>query len=720
MKYSTYMKRFLILLVVIFLCQGINPPITANAGSWTEGTEDDDSIYGTNNNSTPTPREDIEPDFLSKMVGTMIKTWGGIFYMEFDNYGISINKIVMGRVDGNSNNGVALFTFELKENNPYGVIGGLLYAIFRGIAYILLFLTIFAKVVRNTFMGATPKARENLKETITKFILSFLLLTVMPYFLDVVLYMRDIFLSVLANLHLSPTDIIVHFYLNSDGFLYSLMFFALICFTIYLALQYVGYAMSFLINFIAFPFIVVGSNVDKNLLGNWLKEVISLVCIPILDTSLLLIPAFLGSLKIGLDLSGITFLVCMMVVPARNILRRLLGLSQSNGLDMVGMSMLLGVGKLVSSAGSAIKRTIGGVTGARSDMKMSKFLTETGNKTGNGTIGLSSQSDGSFSTMGSINYGSTNSVNSQPSSFSSPLGFNRGEQSGWSSDIADKYANIHNFETAPFSRNISTQKAAELYRRRAGARMLGAIGTGVGSIAGGVMGMGAATFYGPAAMTTAGSLGINAGSSLGTATSNLYDLIQAGISDMQDGNNYIQNANSSSFANSFTPDMSNIGAMTVTETVEKVNGESINIKMPSVTRQSASQVKGDNSMKEVIDLCKRNAQSAKQAATYVQNSYIDHPEQYMAPIWNSIKSDSSLSSLDAKRDAFRKKVAENYINDFTKTYMASGNTVLSGNENVDNQSMDAYKRMLSNIVLDKTNSSSWLSDNAMNNYSWMA
>ena len=126
-------------------------------------------------------------------------------------------------------------------------------------------------------------AWDKLKESITIFLTAALLLVMMPYFLDVGLFVRDNVLYILANeagktlFGDSSTSIIAILRDAADeSFLNSIMYLGSVILNIYFMLSYVGVALAMLIDFILFPFVIIKSFFDdRQALSNWVWEMVS-------------------------------------------------------------------------------------------------------------------------------------------------------------------------------------------------------------------------------------------------------------------------------------------------------------------------------------------------------------------------------------------------------------------------------------------------------------
>ena len=228
-------------------------------------------------------------------------------YSLLNMLGASLDNLIYGRLVSD----VALFTFGLENGNVYGIIGSIIYNILRGIS-LLGCMTVFMANVSISSWKQGHVAWDKLKESITIFLTAALLLVMMPYFLDVGLFVRDNVLYILANeagktlFGDSSTSIIAILRDAADeSFLNSIMYLGSVILNIYFMLSYVGVALAMLIDFILFPFVIIKSFFDdRQALSNWVWEMVSCALVPIIDATLIMVPVYIGVFASRVGLSG--------------------------------------------------------------------------------------------------------------------------------------------------------------------------------------------------------------------------------------------------------------------------------------------------------------------------------------------------------------------------------------------------------------------------------
>lgn len=523
--------------------------------SWTAKT--DGSIYGESatvtydeNSSSGAGETRKTPGFpIDIFVNLIIAIADGV-YLLMDMVGITIDNVIYGRVGNHTKNGIALFRFELKEGNPYGVVGSVIYNILAGIAIIFIVITIFGKFSMAMYYSGSGKKWSEFKSSIGLSILSMALITLMPYFLDISLYIADIILYTVSN------DAGVALFSSNDGFdiiesfknsakfgiVDALIYLSTIALSVYFAIIYVGYALTMVVLFVCFPIICVGMNFDKKLMSSWAKQVLSILLNPIMDCVLMMIPVYMGLIPGGGELAILKIIVCTMVVPARNVLKQLLGLG-STGLELGGFAAMMGAVRLAGAAGGAISKYREKRGAAKDDKGMSKFYEEQsmnesagegkGIGVGGGGVGgggtgtdgalvpavasaggvASPGISGGAASTGTTSYkGSGDSTNAAEVNSEGVIG-----EKGPRVDrrTAEKYANVKNFESGAFKGALSNKKMAELYKKRSKRNTASAVLSAAGSLAGGVLGGGSGMFMGAGYQGQMAAMGIKAGGAAG-------------------------------------------------------------------------------------------------------------------------------------------------------------------------------------------------------------
>lgn len=552
----------------------------ASKGSWTNGL--DNSIYdGDAQKIKKDKDEDKDPGVVEGLLIAFFKSIGDWGYKFFNNIHMTLDTVILGRVGGHgiAMNGynVALFTFELRPGNPYGVVAAAAYTTMRNIIYILILVIVMGKLAAATYAGGSQRAIQALKDSIGSFALAVVMLTAMPYFVDVFLYIRDVGLYATAvslgkdvlNMDISSLSLIDMFKENAEqSFMNTAMYVGTLLLNLYFGLQYVGLALSYVVYFFAFPFVCMNMQFDKKALGEWWKSLLFSMVIPISDIMLLFIPLAFGHLGSSQAVHVLQLIICSMLIPTRMQLRGAMGIHTNMGMEMAGIATMMGAMSFARSAiGGTARLAVGiggGIAGGMRDRSMAKMNQEQAARNENQKVtawnqykqqngyGVQPSADGRGTIPGEKEMPGVNSYAEGVRKLSEMYGvppetFGKDAanavyedgvggsgrfggsgygvtQSGVDQDLLEKYANTSNFESPEF-KNLSPAKKAELYRKRSFQQFGGAAGKallGAGGMVGGaaVAGM-ATTFFSPATKLQAMGIGMDAGGSFGGAVGGL-------------------------------------------------------------------------------------------------------------------------------------------------------------------------------------------------------
>lgn len=552
----------------------------ASKGSWTNGL--DNSIYdGDAQKIKKDKDEDKDPGVVEGLLIAFFKSMGDWGYKFFNNIHMTLDTVILGRVGGHgiAMNGynVALFTFELRPGNPYGVVAAAAYTTMRNIIYILILVIVMGKLAAATYAGGSQRAIQALKDSIGSFALAVVMLTAMPYFVDVFLYIRDVGLYATAvslgknvlNMDISSLSLIDMFKENAEqSFMNTAMYVGTLLLNLYFGLQYVGLALSYVVYFFAFPFVCMNMQFDKKALGEWWKSLLFSMVVPISDIMLLFIPLAFSHLGSSQAVHVLQLIICSMLIPTRMQLRGAMGIHTNIGMEMAGIATMMGAMSFARSAIGGTARLAagigGGIAGGMRDHSMAKMNQEQAARNENQKVtawnqykqqngyGVQPSADGRGTIPGEKEMPGVNSYAEGVRKLSEmygvpPEAFGKdaanaaykdgvggsgefggsgygGTQSGVDQDLLEKYANTSNFESPEF-KNLSPAKKAELYRKRSLQQFGGAAGKallGAGGMVGGaaVAGM-ATTFFSPATKLQAMGIGMDAGGSFGGAVGGL-------------------------------------------------------------------------------------------------------------------------------------------------------------------------------------------------------
>ena len=348
---------------------------------WLDGA--DDSIYS-NGVDTTEEEQDIEPDepgMVEKYFSELLRNIASSLIALLENIlGTSLDGIIYGRVGSGKPNSVNIFGFELRSGNPYGVTAAVCYSLLRSMAFVFLGIVFVATLAKSLWTGQTAQSREQIKSSIFSTAMKFSILMLMPFLFDVALYVRDVALygvkevtgqMVTGGATLSLAKAFLTNAERTGRFVDAVMYLGTILLTIYFAIIYIALAIDILIAFVAFPVLCLLHSPKRDLLGNWVMSVLSDIITPLLDAILLMVP-LLTSMMLGDVIRGIAviqMIMCMLIIPARNRIKSLLGIQSNERGGFLSAMGLLAMGRMIAGkAKGAVQR----IAGIRSDLEKSR------------------------------------------------------------------------------------------------------------------------------------------------------------------------------------------------------------------------------------------------------------------------------------------------------------------------------------------------------------
>mgnify|MGYP001851775276 FL=1 len=348
---------------------------------WLDGA--DDSIYS-NGVDTAEEEQDIEPDepgMVEKYFSELLRNIASSLIALLENIlGTSLDGIIYGRVGSGKPNSVNIFGFELRSGNPYGVTAAVCYSLLRSMAFVFLGIVFVATLAKSLWTGQTAQSREQIKSSIFSTAMKFSILMLMPFLFDVALYVRDVALygvkevtgqMVTGGATLSLAKAFLTNAERTGRFVDAVMYLGTILLTIYFAIIYIALAIDILIAFVAFPVLCLLHSPKRDLLGNWVMSVLSDIITPLLDAILLMVP-LLTSMMLGDVIRGIAviqMIMCMLIIPARNRIKSLLGIQSNERGGFLSAMGLLAMGRMIAGkAKGAVQR----IAGIRSDLEKSR------------------------------------------------------------------------------------------------------------------------------------------------------------------------------------------------------------------------------------------------------------------------------------------------------------------------------------------------------------
>ena len=351
----------------------------------------------------------VQDDIAGATLGTLLVLLGDGLYIICSSNGLTITSAIYGRVGGalTAMNDLNVFSFEMIPGNFYGITAMAVYAQLRNMFVLIMACIVMWHMVNFIYSAGSQRERVRLIETVKRVIVVSLLLLVLPWVIDMMLYMRD---SILYAEMGTCSETLKKFAgsLGVNGYSFqkatgvgggadvakvfrtevsksptltnSVFYFAAVLGCVYFFGVYVGYAITMMVLVIFFPFACAMELVKPGLLADWFKQLLGIIMIPVIDAAIMLLPLMCGVANRGSNqfiLSFIELVMIWSVVPARGLVRQWLGLGSGNALEMSGVGAIMGVAKLATTVGGIIANPSTGIVAmagkAGSDRKMASM-----------------------------------------------------------------------------------------------------------------------------------------------------------------------------------------------------------------------------------------------------------------------------------------------------------------------------------------------------------
>lgn len=452
--------------------------------------------------------------WIATGLGLVIETMFGV-------EGITLTRIFYGRLVSGVT--VNKFAFELASGNIYGITGAMVYSILRVV--VISFMVIVAAFIlcKGIWLGNGERALAQFRSNLTNYLLCAALLFLMPHIVEVMLYAKDLILFFIAQVlgdtasgdyigtyrqmatsvdglftaSFTPVDKEwwTSYQYNVEGSLFAgCMYLGMTGMTLYLAYTYVTNALSQMIAFAFFPLVALVSIKDTKTLSKWFSSMIALMAVPIVDTVLFMIPIKFAGI---MDESGMyggslmLFITCMGILPARKVIRNLIGGETFSSAS--GIAALLMVGRMATQVAGAAKNYSSSMSDVSADSKRATMYKELAGSD------MTRISDGGVSVM-SMTGGKSGNVD---------------EFTKKRAETMAKHVDINSFEDKEFANILSDDQKAHFYEQRAKRAYYKATGSMAGSTLGALSGFSLGMFGGPAVQMATTSAGMSLGGTLG-------------------------------------------------------------------------------------------------------------------------------------------------------------------------------------------------------------
>lgn len=291
---------------------------------------------------------------------------GGIIVSITEQLDMDIDAIVYGRVLSGQDT-VSYFLFGMENGNIYGVIGAVLYAVFRGFVFAALAIQ-FLYMLGMFILKGTGKGRSDLKAGLYNFGFVFIMMYLVPVIVSILVYIRDAMLNLLLSVSQSVSGVhalgICDLVTKATATDFSLAATAVFCITygcvLVYAYDYIKIAITEAYLFGCFTLVAFRSFSDKRIMTKWVGEFIINLFVPVMDAVGLMIVVFFESKMPIISASGgkmgvITVIAFMGIMPARNKILQLFGAPiPGRGFSVAALAILASrmAGRTTKAAGT--------------------------------------------------------------------------------------------------------------------------------------------------------------------------------------------------------------------------------------------------------------------------------------------------------------------------------------------------------------------------------
>ncbi|MCG8541863.1 MAG: hypothetical protein MJA82_18270 [Clostridia bacterium] len=444
-----------------------------------------------------------------------------------ENIGISIDNLVYGEPDASGKKSPIIF--ELKKDNIMARITIDMYKLFRALAVMLMFTVGSIMAIKVMFSG-TSIVKMSAKEMFTMYCISFLLIFLMPYIINAGLYLKDVLVSMIRAS--SPTGMAFVDTLKENalsdqaGVFETFLYFSGVILSLWFAFVYTSIGMTLAALLIGFPIFALFMNGERTkfVIGNWTKEVTSLVFIPVIDATILLIPMGILALKGIPDGQRLiyTLFAIANVMPLRTMIRRITGAGGSMA-ELAGLGFMMAAGNLFTKAVGGTKSVVSGGYKGMQDMKTASYYDKMSQSSTNSSSSFTQEGDPGSTAIPGTSASTTSLSKVKPlSSLNMDSYMQKTSKSKTSTarnadPLVDKYSQKYSNESwiSNIDMPLNNKEKARLYRRRGLKNIgmsLGKTGAGMFGAAGGAV---AFAGFGPAGIARGAQMGGSLGGLVG-------------------------------------------------------------------------------------------------------------------------------------------------------------------------------------------------------------
>lgn len=376
-----YGRRY-ILFMWIFLSLSFAMSTSVLANGWID--KRNKSVYsnGSSHQAEDPEEDDDEPTAFEKYLNKWLARTGNnlAWALKEGEVDLTVDGIILGRMATGVD--VSYVQFELCAGNPWGVIGALVFNVLRN-AVLTIFLPWTLYNLGRFIFKNGQKERAESKTYLQSTAFHFLLLFMLPFLIDYILYFRDVLLYVVSQ-YFSTTlgvdtggaaSVVAIFrdrFVDQGGFFNCVLYFASIFAGFFFIANYAGTALVQTGFFGALSYTCIASTKSQKTMSTWASTFIPNVFVPLVDYILLLVPngiyavvnAYSGEDAAKSFGVGLIQLFCIWsIIPTRNAIFR--GVAGVMGLNAPANGMK-GLATMAMLAARSLGRGVSSIKGGSS------------------------------------------------------------------------------------------------------------------------------------------------------------------------------------------------------------------------------------------------------------------------------------------------------------------------------------------------------------------
>lgn len=319
-----------------------------------------------------------EPGAPERTFSSLLNNCSDFLYEKLEQANGDIDTIVYNG-EGNLFN----VRFTKDTDNPFGIMGYLLYEITKGLALVIM-LSVLLGVFTKVQISAVTKNKVSFFEALNKFALSFVLIFWMPSIMNFCLDLVNTLVLAFnptsyPGVGLGFMDSLKEAAHSSKTLADAAVYGASVGLSVYFVFVYATRALHLALFLFLFPIIVMYLNSPKmaKQFDEFLSDIISTLSIQPFDALMFLGISLVFShpsfIALGADAGFWKIVLIMSLIPIRSIARKYLGFTPRSAIsDMAGLAGMMGMYNLARGVTGGVTGVAGGVASGFGDLRNAK------------------------------------------------------------------------------------------------------------------------------------------------------------------------------------------------------------------------------------------------------------------------------------------------------------------------------------------------------------